>query len=391
MRESRPLPSLLPALLAAGLVLPTAGCDVVRAALFGGAPGPSTETGLSRQALPDGELRTVAAGLDTPWEIRFLPGGDLLVTERRGTLLRLSPREGEAARVVERHDVPGVRETSEGGLMGMALHPGYPDPPWIYLCHTADDGGLVNRVVRFRLLDGTLSGRRVVLDGMAAASIHDGCRMEFGPDGHLFVTMGDAGRSDLAQDPEHPNGKIHRVAPDGDVPTANPRGTTVWSWGHRNPQGLAFDDRGRLWSTEHGPSGLRSGRDEVNLVRPGRNYGWPEVTGDETQAEMVGPVLQSGSDTWAPAGLAHRDGRLFFGGLAGRALYELRGAASVRDPGAADLRLLRHFGGELGRIRAVRIGPDGQLYFATSNRDGRGRPAERDDRIFRIDPALLRP
>jgi len=389
MSRSRTLRSRLLVLLAVGLALPTAGCDVVRAALFGDAPGPSAEPGVTREALPDGEPRTVAAGLDTPWEIRFLPGGDLLVTERRGTLLRLSPREGEPARVVERHDLPGIRETGEGGLMGMALHPGYPDPPWIYLCHTAGDGDLVNRVVRFKLVDGTLSGRHVVLDGMAAASIHDGCRLEFGPDGHLFVTMGDAGRSDVAQDREHPNGKIHRLAPDGGVPPGNPFGATVWSWGHRNPQGLAFDDRGRLWSTEHGPSGLRSGRDEVNLVRPGQDYGWPEITGDETGREMVVPVLHSGADTWAPAGLAHRDGRLFFGALAGRSLYELRGAASRRDPDATGVRLLRHFAGELGRIRAVRIGPDGQLYFGTSNRDGRGRPGERDDRIFRIDPAQL--
>lgn len=413
------------------LLAAVSGCDLLAGVLRSGTGTVSARSGASAADLDRDALRPVADDLDTPWAIRFLPDGDLLVTERGGDLVRIRPAvpaahagaaaEGTSAggsgrdidassaagRVLERHEIPGVREVGEAGLMGLALHPGYPSTPWIYVCHTGDAGGdLENRVVRFRYSDGRLSGRTTLLTGMAGAPVHDGCRLEFGPDGHLFVTMGDAGSGARAQDREALNGKILRIADGGGVPPDNPFGTAVWSWGHRNPQGLARDARGRLWSTEHGPSGLASGRDELNLIRKGANYGWPEVTGDETRDGMAAPLLHSGPDTWAPAGLAHLDGRLFFGGLRGEALYEVRGPGSVRwgsagppghpageaaagDGGAPSLRLMRHLAGELGRLRAVRAGPDGRLYFGTSNRDGRGDPREDDDRIFSVDPEAL--
>lgn len=381
--------ALLPALL---LLAATAGCDWISRTLFSRTAAGGREAGLSVDEVRGDALREVIGGLDTPWEIRFLPDGDLLVTERPGRLLRIDPGAhgggGGPAEILERHPVEGVREAGEGGLMGLAVHPGYPDSPWIYLCLTAaGDGGLVNRVVRYRYADGRLSGATTVVDDMAGAAIHDGCRLEFGPDGHLFVTMGDAGRGSRAQDRDALNGKVLRLTDGGGVPDDNPFGTPVWSWGHRNPQGLAFDDRGRLWSTEHGPSGLGSGLDELNLIRRGGNYGWPDVTGDRTREGTVAPVLHSGSATWAPAGLAHLGGRLFFGGLRGEALHEVRGAADASSPGPdGPPRLIRHFHRELGRIRAVRAGPGGALWFGTSNRDGRGRPREDDDRIFRLEP-----
>lgn len=392
-----------PSSTAADLPLPAAALALAGAvslacggAVGSGGDGTGAEArpGASLDDLPPAAMEVVAEGLDTPWELRFLPGGDLLVTERGGDLVRIEPGDGDGpGRVVERLPVPEVRETGEAGLMGLALHPDYPDPPRIYVCHTTGaGGGLGNRVVRFRHADGGLTGGATMLSGLRGAPVHDGCRLEFGPGGGLFVTMGDAGASGRAQERASLNGKVLRIDPAGDVPPDNPFGTPVWSLGHRNPQGLAFDDRGRLWSTEHGPSGLASGRDELNLVERGGNYGWPEITGGESAEGLRGPVLHSGSDTWAPAGLAYLDGRLWFGGLAGEALYEVRspGAQGEAAEGPPPLpRLVRHLAADLGRIRAVRAGPDGRLWLATSNRDGRGSPRPGDDRVLALDPAAL--
>jgi glucose/arabinose dehydrogenase len=199
------------------------------------------------------------------------------------------------------------------------------------------------------------------------------------PDGYLYVTTGDARRAELAQDPASPAGSLLRLTDEGESPPDNPGHGPVWSWGHRNVQGLAWDDEGRLWATEHGRSGLRSGLDEVNLIEPGRNYGWPAVEGDDHGDPFEAPVLHSGPDhTWAPAGAAWLEGSLFFGGLRGEALYQAR----MQSDEVLELRA--HFYGEFGRIRAVTVGPDGGLYFTTSNRDGRGRTRDGDDRVVRI-------
>lgn len=392
-RPPRPATAGLAAAVLAGALAGLSACGGSSAGHGGGddaVPASPGRQGVSRDGLPRGALTVMAADLDTPWEIRFLPDGDLLVTERAGDLVRLardsSPGEGLPYRVVERHSVADVRQAGEGGLMGLALHPDYPESPWIYLCHTrAGTSGLENRVVRYRYREGALDRLAIVLGDVPGASVHDGCRLEFGPDGFLFVTSGDAGEGDRAQDPASPAGKIHRIGPAGEAPEDNPFGGTVWTLGHRNPQGLAFDDGGRLWSTEHGPSGFSSGRDELNRIRRGANYGWPEITGGDRREGMLPPELHSGSATWAPAGLAHREGRLYFGGLRGTALYEARGLAG----GAGEPRLIAHFRGEFGRIRPVRVGPGGGIWFGTSNRDGRGSPAPGDDRIVRVDPAAL--
>jgi len=351
-------------------------------------PASAGDPGVRAGQLSGDELQVMAEGLDTPWEIRFLPGGDALVTERSGRLLRLTLRDGAdpPLAVVETHEIPEVEEAGEGGLMGLAIHPDYPDRPWIYLCHTLRaDGGLRNRVVRFVHDAGSLADLTVVLGGVPGASIHDGCRLEFGPDGFLFVTSGDAGVEDDARRESSLAGKIHRIADDGSVPPDNPFGSPVWTLGHRNPQGMAFDAEGRAWSTEHGPSGFPGGRDELNRIERGADYGWPEITGGETRAGLEAPVLHSGDATWAPSGLAALGGRLFFAGLRGAALYEVRGSPD----GAEAIRLLAHFRDDFGRLRAVRTGPDGWLWFGTSNRDGRGSPAPEDDRLIRVDPAAL--
>lgn len=352
---------------------------LLRAVVFRRADPPQQQKGRSLADVPPDAVTVVARDLETPWDLEFLGNGDLLVTERPGRLVRIGA-DGRRSYAIE-----GVREYGEGGLMGLALHPEFATNGWIYVYFTATVGGATeNRVERYRLTREGLDDRTVILAGIPAAPFHDGGRIEFGPDGLLYVSTGDAGSSGRAQDRRSLAGKILRVTDDGGPAADNPFGTTVYSFGHRNPQGLAWDAEGRFWATEHGRSGLRSGMDELNRIEKGSNYGWPEIEGDAAAPGMELPITHSGPDyTWAPSGLAYRDGALFFGGLRGEALYEAR----IAGDGVAELRA--HFVGEFGRIRDVRIGPDDRLYFTTSNRDGRGRVREGDDRIVRVDPTIF--
>lgn len=340
---------------------------------------PEPQRGLLTNRLGPGDVSVVAEDLEIPWEIVFLPDGDMLVTQRPGRIVRLGAGDRHA------FSVPDVRHAGEGGLMGLTLHPNFAGDPLLYVCLTAEGpDGLENRVERYRLGEAGLSDRTLILGGIPGAHFHDGCRLEFGPDGLLYVTTGDAGEPARAQNRESPAGKILRLTPDGEVPPGNPFGSPIYSYGHRNPQGLTWDERGRLWSTEHGRSGFASGFDELNLIEPGANYGWPEIQGDEEAPGMLRPVVHSGPDyTWAPAGAAHHEGRIFFGGLRGEALYEAR----LGMGGSPQIRA--HFHREFGRIRVVRVGPDGMLYFATSNRDNRGRIRSGDDKIVRVDPTVF--
>jgi glucose/arabinose dehydrogenase len=269
--------------------------------------------------------------------------------------------------------------------LGLALDPDYAANNRIYVYLTSlENGQLVNRVERYVFKNGALSDRKVIFEGILGASNHDGGRIEFGPDGYLYITTGDAQNSDLAQDFTALQGKILRVTREGEVPEGNPFASAVWSYGHRNPQGLAWDAEGRLWSTEHGPSGLGSGYDELNLITPGANYGWPEIQGEEELEGMVSPVIQSGgSVTWAPGDVEYLDGKLYFTGLRGSALYV------VSLDGERIAGFDTFFSGDYGRLRAIRLGPDGYLYISTSNRDGRGNPGADDDLILRVNPNLL--
>jgi glucose/arabinose dehydrogenase len=324
----------------------------------------------------------VARDLEVPWDIVFLPDEGFLVSERPGRLLRLSPGGMRMWSV----QVPGVRARGEGGLLGLALHPRFAENRWLYVYLTAGGpSGVENRVDRYRVEETGIGERTTILSGIPAGHVHNGGRIAFGPDGFLYITTGDAGDGDRSQDESSLGGKVLRVTDGGEIPADNPFGTPVHSLGHRNPQGLAWDDEGRLWSTEHGRSGLSSGLDELNRIEKGVNYGWPLIQGDQSEGDMRRPVLHSGPDvTWAPSGTAFRQGSLFFGGLRGEALYQVR-----LTPGG-DEELVVHFFRELGRIRAVKVGPDGMLYLSTSNRDGRGRAREGDDRIVRVDLAVFR-
>ena len=339
-------------------------------------PEPATPTTLPKLAL----ITQVAKGLDTPWEIAFLPEGGILVTERSG-ILALIDKNGKQITIA------GVRETGEGGLLGLALHPDFANNRWLYIYLTSNDTGtLTNRVERYTYnADHTVTERVVILDGIKGSSNHDGGRIRFGLDGLLYITTGDAGSPQRAQDPQALEGKILRLTDEGKVPVGNPWGNPIYSIGHRNPQGLAWDSQGRLWATEHGPSGVETGNDELNLIEAGKNYGWPVIRGTETRDGMETPKLESGKgNTWAPGGLEIVKDVAYFPGLRGSALY----AVDLNDvrPGA----LRTYFKGEYGRLRLAGLGPDGLLYLGTSNKDGRGSPGPDDDQLFKIDLTQLK-
>ena len=305
------------------------------------------------------EPKVIAEGLSWPWELVFLPDGGILLTERPGNLLLI--RNGE-----ERIPIDGVRHVGEGGLLGMALHPEFEQNGWLYLYITYEvPGQVLNRVERYVLRDNHLSERFVIVEDILGSSIHDGGRIKFGPDGKLYITTGDAGIPEISQNLESLNGKILRLNDDGSIPDDNPFGNSVWSTGHRNAQGLAWDSHGRLWSTEHGPSGSETGNDEVNLIEPGKNYGWPLLRGMQTREGFTPPVIESGrNDTWAPSGAVIVDDVLYFAGLRGAAIYRV----PVDGMGMDTFEVL--YKNEFGRIRNVVVSPEGQLWIMTSNGAG---------------------
>jgi glucose/arabinose dehydrogenase len=320
------------------------------------------------------DIQTVAERLMVPWEVAFIPGSiDILVTERSGTIKRIGANGAT-------YVIRGVEHTSEGGLMGLVLHPKFVENKWIYLYYTTKDaeGGLINTIERYALNKDTLSDKKVIITDIPAAANHDGGRLAFGPDGFLYITTGDAGQQDLAQDTSSLAGKILRVTDEGSLPTNNPFSNAVYSYGHRNVQGITWDDKGRLWATEHGPSGSQTGYDELNHIEKGQNYGWPVIRGNETHKGMRTPVVQSGGkETWAPGGMAYANGSLYFAGLRGESLYE------AKIINANKVSLKAHFKGDYGRLRTV-VHKDDMLYLTTSNTDGRGSPKANDDRIYRF-------
>lgn len=325
------------------------------------------------------DVEVVAQNLEIPWDVALLPDGDLLVTERPGTLLRINEQTQEHI------SVSGVHHIGEGGLLGIALDPDFAQNSFIYLYHTYESqDSILNRVVRYEFIDNTLRDATVVIDAIPGSRNHDGGQIAFGPDGMLYVTTGDAGNPSAAQDTQSLLGKILRLHADGSIPDDNPFNNAVYSYGHRNPQGLAWDDRGRLWSTEHGRSGIQSGYDEVNLIISGGNYGWPDFEGDETGEGVIAPVLHSGADdTWAPASLSYHDETLYWGGLRGQALY----AADIANDTVRNFR--EYFKTEYGRVRAV-IAHDNTLFVTTSNTDGRGSRDQDDDQLIRIPFTFLK-
>jgi glucose/arabinose dehydrogenase len=319
-------------------------------------------------------LSVVANNLETPWSIVKLPNDSFLLTEREGQI-RLVEANGNSE-VIEVIDE--AKESGEGGLLGMTLHPSFEDNNLIYVYYTYQNEAseTVNKVIRAKYLDNSFSEIETIIDNIPGALYHNGGRIAFGPDNHLYITTGDAQRPEMAQDNNFLGGKILRVDEDGNVVSDNPFDNEVYSYGHRNPQGIAWDESGNLWATEHG----RSATDELNLIEKGANYGWPLIVGNGEREGMESPIVHSGVNvTWAPSGAAYYDNNIFFVGLRGNTLYQ----ANIED--RANILITERFAEEFGRLRDVIVDEDNILYFISNNTDGRGNPAENDDKLYRVD------
>jgi glucose/arabinose dehydrogenase len=311
---------------------------------------------------------TIATGLNVPWGIVFLANGDALVSQRdEGTIVRIAT-DGT---VTPLGRVPGSsgRPGGEGGLLGIATPPGDEGVLFAYVTTGSDD-----RVVRMSLSGDALGAPKEILTGIPVGSRHHGGRLLFDPSGALFVSTGDSGDGALAQDRDSLAGKVLRIDQDGRAAKDNPFGNRTWSYGHRNIEALAFDADGRLWAAEFGDKSA----DELNLIERGGNYGWPDVEGRSDDDGLTNPKVTWGTDECSPAGLAITGSTAYVGALQGECLY------SVPLDGASAGRPKAWFAGDHGRIRSVAVAPDGALWVATSNTDGRGDPATGDDRILRV-------
>ncbi|WP_431960801.1 PQQ-dependent sugar dehydrogenase [Actinacidiphila sp. bgisy160] len=319
---------------------------------------------------------TVATGLSTPWGVAVLPEGDLLVASRdTGRVVRVAAGSG---RTTQAGTVPGVSPGGEGGLLGLAVSRDFATDHLVYAYFTTASD---NRIARMLYDPAKPAGEQLgapdtILRGIPHGAIHNGGRIAFGPDGMLYAGTGESGDRGLAQDKKSLGGKILRMTPDGRPAHGNPEAdSVVYSYGHRNVQGLAWDSRGRLWASEFGQDTW----DELNLIEPGKNYGWPVVEGLARREGYVDPVAQWRTDDASPSGIAYADGSIWMASLRGARLWRipLAGTKAAADPQA-------FLAGEYGRLRTVVAGPDGGLLLTTSNTDGRGEPRKGDDRILRL-------
>jgi glucose/arabinose dehydrogenase len=339
-------------------------------------------------------VETIAANLEVPWAIAFAPDGRIFFTERAG---RVRVIENGRLRPDPVATIRDVEPTGESGLMDLTLHPQFAVNHYLYLAYAYRGDGQLVRVVRFIETAGALAEPRVIIDNIPAARLHAGTRARFGPDGKLYITTGDGGERELAQRLDSLAGKTLRLNDDGSVPPDNPFALRpnarpeIWSYGHRNAQGIDWQPgTDAQFQTEHGPSGFDGpgGGDEVNIVERGQNYGWPLIHHLQTKPGMAAPLLEytpavapASATFYRGAAFPQFRGNLFFGALKGECLIRvtLEGSRVTLQE-----RLLQS---QYGRIREVAEGPDGAIYFSTSNRDGRGAPAVNDDRILRLVPA----
>ncbi len=332
-------------------------------------------------------MDVVGTGFSVVWEMRFLPDGTLLVAERTGSIKRLDPKTGQVQTLGR---LP-VAQVGEAGLYGLALDPAFPTQPYLYVAYSYPSGsGVRTRVSRLTYQTTAVGAELVLVNDLPAGTIHDGGRLGFGPDGNLWVTVGDTGTSTLAQKLSSAAGKVLRITRDGAPAPGNPfpgslPGSLVYSYGHRNPQGLAWRaGDGRPFVTEHGPAV----NDEVNHLVAGGNFGWPLVAGFTVLQGFVNPV-RTWTPTIAPAGATfyERDeipgwkGSFLFVTLKEQDLRRLTPADAAFTSAAREDVL---FDGQFGRLRSIQVGPDGALYIGTSNRDQSGTPIAADDRILRV-------
>ncbi|GAA3067695.1 PQQ-dependent sugar dehydrogenase [Streptomyces glomeratus] len=374
------------AVSAAAALLLAAGCSPGAGDTPGGgssssAPG-TTAPGRTGERTPPAKgsvrvVRTVAEGLRTPWGLAPLPGGGLLVSSRDdGTITRIDDKTG---RKTELGAVPGASAAGEGGLLGIALSPGYASDHLVYAYLTTDSD---NRIVRMlyepqRPAGAQLGAPDTVFKGIPKGLIHNGGRIAFGPDGMLYAGTGESGERGLAQDRASLGGKILRMTPDGEPAPGNPFGNSaVYSWGHRNVQGLAWDGEQRLFAAEFGQDTW----DELNAIKPGDDYGWPNAEGKSADPRYHDPLAQWHTDAASPSGIAYAGGSLWMAGLRGQRLWRvpLNGTEASAPPQA-------FLKGAYGRLRTVVAADGNRLWLTTSNTDGRGKPSKTDDRILELE------
>jgi len=347
----------------------------------------------SPQSQSSFKVETVIPNLEVVWSIVWAPDGRMFFTERPG---RVRVFEDAKLRPQPLFVVPDVEPRGESGLMSLALHPQFASNHFLYLSYAYNSNGQQVRVVRYRETPNGFVDRKVIIENVPAAQFHAGCRLRFGPDGKLYITTGDATDRQIAQQLNSLGGKILRLNDDGTVPGDNPfvgrsdARPEIWAYGSRNSQGIDFQPgTNLLWETEHGPSGFDGpgGGDEVNIIERGKNYGWPAIHHRATREGMESPILEYTPACAPGSGTFYRGsqfpqfkGNFFFGCLRGERI--IRVVANGRQVVSQE-NLLE---GKYGRIRDIAEGPDGFIYFSTSNRDGRGSPTSDDDRILRLVP-----
>ncbi|MGC0374618.1 PQQ-dependent sugar dehydrogenase [Streptomyces sp. SAI-229] len=379
------------AVLAAAALLLSAGCSSDDGGPPGGSDAGATPGDTAtRSSSPEGSaeetppakgsvkvVRTVATGLSTPWGLAPLADGDLLVSSRdEATITRVDGKTGEKTELGE---VPGVSPSGEGGLLGIALSPEYASDRMIYAYFTSASD---NRIVRMIYDEEKPAGEQLgapdtVFRGVPKGEIHNGGRIAFGPDRMLYAGTGESGDTGLSQDKESLGGKILRLTPEGEPAPGNPfPDSPVYSYGHRNVQGLAWDTRQRLFASEFGQNTW----DELNAIKPGDNYGWPEAEGESDDSGFHDPVGQWTTDEASPSGIAYAGGSIWMAGLGGERLWRipLKGTEASAEPEA-------FLEDEYGRLRTVVPAGGDKLWLVTSNTDGRGDPKEDDDRILELE------
>ncbi|WP_449620118.1 PQQ-dependent sugar dehydrogenase [Robertmurraya sp. Marseille-Q9965] len=319
--------------------------------------------------IPNLTPTVIAENLNIPWSINKLDE-TFYISERSGSVMNIEEDTQSRQKVVLEKP---LATAAEAGLLGFVLAPDFNDSRQAYAYYTyQDESGQFNRIVTLKLEGDAWQEEDLLLDHIPSGQYHHGGRLKIGPDGKLYATTGDGATDpETAPDVKSLGGKILRMNLDGSIPDDNPFGNSyVYSYGHRNPQGLAWTEDGTLYESEHGPSA----HDEINVIKPEANYGWPNVVGEEMKLGVETPLFQSGTDTWAPSGIAYYEGKLYVATLRGNAVREF------------DLKTkeTRELITGLGRIRDVLI-EDGTLYFVSNNTDGRGTPDEKDDRLYKID------
>ncbi len=345
-----------------------------------GSPSPSASADLPPAKGAAKVVSTLTEELKSPWGLTPLPGGDLLVASRdEGTIHRI---DGESGKKTLLGTVPGVSPAGEGGLLGLAVSSTFGADELVYAYFTTTSD---NRIVRMQYDERRPAGQQLgapdtILRGIPKGSIHNGGRIAFGPDKMLYAGTGEIGDTGLAQDKESLAGKILRMTPDGEPVHGNPEAdSVVYSYGHRNVQGLAWDARKRLWAAEFGQNTW----DELNLIKPGGNYGWPEVEGEEGEDGFIDPVAQWKTSEASPSGIAYAEGSIWMAGLRGERLWRIPlSGDSAGEPLADPQSFLDE---KHGRLRTVVSAGSDRLWLVTSNTDGRGTPKAGDDRILLVE------